>query len=364
MLNIIFSLDYEIHGNGQGSPFSLMIEPTQRLLRQFNRYGAKLTIMAEVCQILRFKNYLTATQRDDFYYRGIVSQLQEALSTGHDVQLHLHSSYANAEYDQGSWRQDYSDYNLASLGYQRINHLILKGKEFLNEILTPVKPDYQCFVFRAANWCMVPSNDIISALIANGFKIDTSVFKYGKRERLVNFDYSDAYSNLIPWPVDKKNICHRDEAGELYEFPIYCEQKDIFAFLTLNRIVRALQAFFHPHKNNGFSNLSTCSFKRLQAKILPVLTSRYPWKFDFNQCTGRQLINALRRIEQKYSHITCDLPVVLIGHSKTFNSINQNSLEIFLQYILKNNDRYSFARFGDIDLTQFMGGESQLVKAA
>jgi hypothetical protein len=96
MLKVLFTLDYEIHGNGEGSPRKLMIEPTGRLLRLFDQYGAKLTIMAEIAEILRFKEYAEEQKRDDWNYGGIVSQLQQAVTSGHDVQLHIHSSYFGA----------------------------------------------------------------------------------------------------------------------------------------------------------------------------------------------------------------------------------------------------------------------------
>ena len=51
MIQIIFSSDYEIHGNGTGSPYKLMIEPTYRNLDLFDEHGAKLTIIAEVVEI-------------------------------------------------------------------------------------------------------------------------------------------------------------------------------------------------------------------------------------------------------------------------------------------------------------------------
>ena len=57
MLNVIFTLDYEIHGNGEGCPSELMVEPTRRMMDLFDRYGAKLTIMADVAEILKFKEY-------------------------------------------------------------------------------------------------------------------------------------------------------------------------------------------------------------------------------------------------------------------------------------------------------------------
>ena len=110
MLNVIFTLDYEIHGNGDGSPYELMVEPTARLLDLFDKYNAKLTIMADVAEILKFGEYREKFGRDDYYYEAIVAQLRDAIRRGHDVQLHLHCSYFNARFKGGKWEQDWSEY--------------------------------------------------------------------------------------------------------------------------------------------------------------------------------------------------------------------------------------------------------------
>ncbi len=101
MLKAIFTLDYEIHGNGTGSPYTLMVEPTDRLLRQFDKYGAKLTVMADIGEILKFKQFAEEKGSDDYSYEAIVRQLRDAIRGGHDVQLHIHSSYFNAHH--GTW---------------------------------------------------------------------------------------------------------------------------------------------------------------------------------------------------------------------------------------------------------------------
>src|SRR5690349_15871233 len=199
MLKVILTSDYEIHGNGEGSPLALMVQPTDRMLRLFDRYGAKLTIMADVAEILRFQEHLLRTGQDEFAFGAIVDQLQRAVSTGHDVQLHLHPSYCTAVHRNGRWEQDYENYDLARLGYRRIVELVHTGREFLESVLRPVKPDYQCSAFRAGNWAMQPSSDAVRALIEAGMRIDTSVFKYGRREGLVRFDYAAAWSEIVPW---------------------------------------------------------------------------------------------------------------------------------------------------------------------
>ena len=103
MVTTIFSLDYEIHGNGDGNPVHLMVDPTERMLDVFDKYGAKLTIMADVAEILKFKEYYEKTDVDLFSYKAISRQLIDAIKRGHDVQLHLHSSYFNSNYKENKY---------------------------------------------------------------------------------------------------------------------------------------------------------------------------------------------------------------------------------------------------------------------
>ena len=207
MLRVIFTLDYEIHGNGEGCPYELMVEPTARLLRLFDAYGAKLTIMADIAEILKFKEYADQHGKDDYHYRDIAAQLQTAVRGGHDVQLHIHSSYFNAIHDGRRWVQDWAEYNFAGLSPCRLDELIRLGKNLLESFLQPVNPAYRCNVFRAANWSISPSKNVVRALVENGIEIDTSVFKYGQRDGIVSFDYSNAQSELLPWRASEEDIC-------------------------------------------------------------------------------------------------------------------------------------------------------------
>jgi hypothetical protein len=360
MLKSIFTLDYEIHGNGEGCPYALMVEPTQRMLRQFEEYGAKLTILADVAEIIKFKEYAEQHKRDDFHYAKIVAQLQDAIRRGHDVQLHMHASYFNARYEQGRWQQDWSEYNFAGLGLDRIRQTVKLGKEFLESVLQPVDPTYKCFVFRAANWSVSPTQHVVQALIEHGIKIDTSVFKYGRREGLVTFDYSNARSNLVPWKVDENNICDHSESGQLVEFPIYSENRWLGAFLTIERIYRVCVSRLHRfnvNRDRALFHVGRGEAPRPDVRGETLrLMSPHAWKADLNQCTGRQLIGALRRAEHEHGNNKLDLPFVLIGHSKLFTHFNQWSLRPFLAYVAEHPERFGFGRFGDFDLERLQAG--------
>lgn len=353
MLKALFTLDYEIHGNGDGSPLALMVEPTERMLRQFDRHGAKLTILADMGEILQFKRYFEEKGRDDFHFLRIEEQLRDAIRRGHDVQLHLHSSYFNARHDSGRWIQDWSEYNFAALGVTRASEMIRIGKEFLEKLLRPIDPAYRCFVFRAANWSMSPSRNPIRALLENGFNIDTSVFKYGRRNGLVNFDYSEAPSSVIPWKASDEDICEANPDGGLYEFPIYSESRRIAAFLTPSRVYRALLSKLHRTSNPSEQDGPTAGGSAPSRKFLglKLITRKFAWKADFNQCGGRQLINAIKRADLEFGQSNpAVLPFVLIGHSKLFTRFNEWSLEPFLSFIAQHTDSFGFARFSDFDL--------------
>src|SRR3989338_6990036 len=346
MLLIIFTLDYEIHGNGDGSPLALMVKPTDRLLKLFDDYGAKLTIMADVAEILKFKEYKEQFGRDDYHYDAIVDQLRTALYRGHDVQLHLHSSYFKAHHDQGRWRQEWSEYNFAGLPYDRMAWMVRTGKEFLETLLRTVDPTYHCIAFRAANLSVSPSRNVVKALLDNNILIDTSVFKGGRRQGIVTFDYSDAHHHQRPWPANPDDICRKASDSRLWEFPIYAEQRHISAFFSVNRFYRALIGKFHRVDMSTPSGQDTRPVSESDVSKWVRLFWKNAWKADFNQCSGRQLINSLLRAEKQIS-ATEIVPFVLIGHSKLYNSWNETTLRSFLEFTSKHRTRFNFGIFAD-----------------
>ena len=354
VVRVIFTLDYEIHGNGEGCPYELMVEPTARLLRLFDAHGARLTIMADIAEILKFKEYADQHGKDLYHYQDIAAQLQTAVRGGHDVQLHIHSSYFNATHDGRRWVQDWTEYNFAGLSPCRLDELIKLGRNFLESLLQPVNPAYRCNVFRAANWSVSPSQNVVRALVNNGIRIDTSVFKYGRREGLVNFDYRLAHSDMLPWRADEDAIWRSNPHGEIWEVPIYSEHRCLPAFLSLNRIYRSILGRFHRVPgtlgNPGGYGASRGTRHSSVTRRLGRLVGRHAWKADFNQCTGRQLIGALKRGASRHRDSAAPRPFVLIGHSKLFTSWNDRTLRPFLAHVVGNKSRFQFGTFGSLGL--------------
>ncbi|MBN7795246.1 hypothetical protein [Parahaliea mediterranea] len=338
---------------------ALMVDPTDRLLRLFSEYGARLTIMADVAEIIKYRDYFRDTGNDRFHYQSIKQQLRDAIKCGHDVQLHIHSSYFGARFDGKRWKQNWDEYDFASLPPGRMDCMVDTGKRFLESMLRPVDSNYRCYVFRAANWSVSPSENVVKTLENNDIRIDTSVFKYGRREGRVNFDYRSAYSALRPWRVNRKDICRSTPDGPIWEFPIYAENRSIAAFATAGRLHRAVLGRHHriqePASQQSASRRTRTSSLATQASKL---FAKHAWKADFNQCTGRQLISALKRAESGITDSPTPIPFVLIGHSKLFTDYNARSMRPLLKYIAQHRDRVGFGGFSDFDLHQATSCES------
>ena len=350
-----FTLDYEIHGNGDGDPMHLMVEPTYRLMNLLEKYGQRCCIMADVAEILRFREYYEQTGEDKFSVLAIEKQLQEAIRRGHDVQLHIHSSYFRAKWDGKHWDQYIEEYNMAALPYERINEMVQQCTQYLNNLLRPIKADYRCHIFRAANWSMMPTPHIYEALVNNGIDIDTSVYKGGKQGGNVCYDYTTAFDALYHYPASRWDINNYDPNGKITEYPIYCEMHSAWYFLSFIRLFRMIRAKFHRHKKvesqkskdrfaqsqeskvesqESKDNSQESKVESQKSRANRSMFGKSPWKMDFNQATARQLIKAFERIQERSRRTEMPIvDVVLIGHSKSFIPYNEKTLEPFLQYI-------------------------------
>lgn len=339
---LYFTLDYEIHGNGDGNPMELMVEPTYRLMNLLEKYHQRLTVMADVAEILCFKRYLVETGRDDYHIAEIEEQLRDAIRRGHDVQLHVHSSYFNAQYKNGAFDQCIEEYNMAALPIERIDEMVEQCVTYLEDLLRPVKKDYKVWLFRAANWSMMPTENLYRVLVKHGITHDTSVYKGGCQGGNVCYDYRAAYDNLFEYHASMLNINERDDHGQLIELPIYTEMRPFWDFITPMRVFRMIRAKFHKHKHvnelkservkeltnaateNDNRKLSLKSFFRLS-----------PLKMDFNQVNGRGLKRMMKNVMRRSSEKN-HVDVILIGHSKTFVPYNEKTLEPFLKWV--NNE--------------------------
>lgn len=338
---LYFTLDYEIHGNGDGNPYQLLVEPTYRLMDMLEQYSQRVTIMADVAEILCFKRYKEETGKDDFYVAEIEQQLCDAIRRGHDVQLHIHSSYFKAHWNGIHFDQCIEEYNMAALPHERITEMVGQCVEYLESLLKPIKSDYKVWLYRAANWSMMPTPILYKVLTEYGITHDTSIYKGGCQGGNVCYDYRNAYDNLLSYPASAKDINRYDAYGTLIEMPIYTEMRPFWSFISPIRVFRMIRAKFHKHKHNesaSISKVQQVANKDDNRKMsLRSFFVKSPMKMDFNQVNGKGLIRMMKNImlRAQREHLE-HVDVMLIGHSKTFVPYNEKTLRPFLEWTRKN----------------------------
>lgn len=334
--NLYFTLDYEIHGNGDGNPYQLLVEPTYRLMDLLEQYGQRLTIMADVAEILCFRRYRDNTGKDDFYVAEIEQQLCDAIRRGHDVQLHVHSSYFKAAWNGDHFDQCIEEYNMAALSYERITEMVSQSVKYLENLLQPIQSDYKVWLFRAANWSMMPTPTLYQVLVEHGITHDTSVYKGGCQGGNVCYDYRHAYDNLLTYRASSEDINLQDPAGDLWEMPIYTEMRPFWDFISPIRIFRMVRAKFHKHKHLPQPQSATDKNDNRKLSIRTFFVNS-PLKMDFNQVNGKGLIRMMKNIMRRAKREQIEnLDIVLIGHSKTFVPYNEKTLRPFLEWVQAN----------------------------
>jgi peptidoglycan/xylan/chitin deacetylase (PgdA/CDA1 family) len=297
MIECVFTLDYEIYGNGQGSLRELVLEPTQRLAELFLEFGAPFVVFVEAVEFARIKE----TQSDPDI-ADVGAQLRRLRAAGHEIALHLHPWWARARYDNGHWRLDWSETSICAITPERADAIVSEAIRYLREALGD--PDFTPLSFRSGLWLMQPTPAIANVLARHGIQVDSSVFK-GGRVLGLGLDYRPALKNAGSWRFsDDVNV--PDPNGVLWEIPIHTQLVPFWQMLRRKRL--QLQS-----KTNGASRGSP-----LPRCWRDFVRFRYPRKLDFCRMTFEEMRETIEAVlKERQQRPECS-PIVLIGHSKDF----------------------------------------------
>jgi hypothetical protein len=318
-----------------------VVYPTSRLLDICERHDAKMTIMFEVGEYWAFERYDDRLRRELGYspYGTMKTQMTEAIKRGHDVQLHLHPQWICAEHDGGVWQLHDSYWRLADLpdglGSEEqgtsITGALHRGKRTLDDVLKPVKTDYECACFRAGGFYAQPSRDIIRAMKRVGLRADSSVVKGYRTNLPFAVDYSGVETSEAAWWTTDAELTEKGTPGEnILELPVSSRMEpywNSFKPAKLRAALRRRQIERAHHKGHGNGN-GISSVPSLQAVLKKMLT-RHASTFDFCKLSCRDMV---RRIEEYTGGP--EQPVVMIGHSKDF--VNDRQLDRFLAWLSRN----------------------------
>jgi len=346
VIHLILSLDYEIFGSAAGDVMRDIIQPTSRLLDICDKYGVKMTIMFEAAEYWAFKKaeqdgklrlaYCPAAEME--------KQVRDAVRRGHDVQLHLHPQWIGAELKDGLWHLNFDWCRIADLpnglGHKEdlfsITGALYQGKKTLEDMLKPIRKDYECVVFRAGGFYIQPARDVIKAMKQVGLVADSSVIKgYHKWEPYVDFRNAEEKAGF--WWTNTEDVVRcGGKCKGILELPVYSQMKPSINNLKLPKVTVTVKRYILERKD-PHSHISSIPASILpKGTVLRLLFSKYPIKFDFGKLSSADMCGIFvtevnRQIKTSDSSI---YPFVGIGHCKDF--WNDRNFEKFIFKVSSN----------------------------
>ena len=344
--------DWELSGNGSGDVHRLQFEPLRRLVSIYDRLGIRGSFNAEVMQQLTFRQHQNEHEELRTWANEWDDVVRETFRNGHDIQLHIHPQWQNAEYIDGRWNLT-SDWSILNYSRDAAHQMLVRGKEYLENLLKDIKPSYRCVSFRSGAWCIAPSPHMLELLVNLGIVFDMSIVagvKYDTRN--IKLDYTACEEDFLPYyPVmtDARRVSHKPE-------PIICVPTNCFYASRrqvfrqhLEKVGSKVKSKISPRaevSNNGrsveaygeqWAQIDGSLAKRIYRKgIVPYLKGKHTIS-DLAQLDYEVMMEMLSSIRKRAraSGLT-DVPVVLENHTKDLH--NFSDLERFLENAASSPD--------------------------
>lgn len=314
MIDFIFTLDYEIYGDGTGSLKECVLEPARSLFSLFQKRAARFVVFVEAAEI-----EVIHRQKADPAIAAVIEQVKEFYGHGYEIGLHLHPQWYNAKLDNSGWILDRSEYNLCLLSEERVRQVVDRSISFLKRVLDY---DYSPISFRAGNWLFQPTRTAAKVLYDFGLRVDSSVFKGGVLPEH-GVDYRPALRNGWFWRfTEEVNV--PEPKGFLLEIPIYTRMVPFWKMVTFKRLAAHQRpaSYAAPAKGRlpvGF----TKAFSGL----------KYPEKLDFCRMTRKEIKSMLERLIREDKFSPSDYrPIVAIGHTKDLTEIR--SIDYLINFLI------------------------------
>ncbi len=347
VIDLHLTCDHELFGDGSGSLEHCMIRPAERMMDICEKHRGKLTFFFDVCMYWAFKDLQdkggTGAERPadrlEEHVKGIVRR-------GHQVQLHFHPQWLHYTYHgPDRWELDYRMWRLPEVekyweegGERPLYELFRRGKETLVALLQKENPAYRCEGFRAGAWGIQPEEKVLEAMEENGFAWDSTVMPGKKLEAAPTvYDFTGAPWALPHWTVGR-NVQEPDEQGGIEEYPIFTEPLSGWMNGRLTLLKARKKVPLKPEGCSGspaFGSGKSGAGAKLK-KLSNAFRSGYR-TFNFTDGTTFEEMKFMaERAIQRYRDREGHIPLVAIGHTKTFG--NEQELRDFLVWVDERAD--------------------------
>jgi hypothetical protein len=173
-IHLALTHDWELRGDGSGDIEQIQFAPVRKFLEIYAKFGARTTILPDVMQQMAFRRCENTHPNLKPLADSWDEHARAAFLQGHDVQLHLHPQWLNAQYENGRWHLN-GDWSILNYDRDAAYAMLAEGKEYLENLLQPLDSSYRCLAFRAGALAAAPSAHLFKALANLGIRIDVSI---------------------------------------------------------------------------------------------------------------------------------------------------------------------------------------------
>lgn len=346
---VLLTFDYELP-LGEASDYDqAMFNPTSKLLRLAEELQVPVVLFADVCAALAFRKW-----GEQSYYNKFAGQLQQALKSGHDVQLHIHPHWLTSTFNQGRFIPS-RDYSLSHFAKTKdsldLEGIIETAFVELNTICGAVIPGYQCVAYRAGGYDIEPdSARIIKKLSQLGIKVDSSVIKdfyidYG----FTKVDYRGAPDDSF-WKVGLNGPMIGKAKDGVLELPISGKPVGAFDIVRrrVNKLIHGKQLAGRVHQNGG-RGLNAVQGKQRASDLVRKLFNPTVLSFDKEHLETNDLLDIVSYLDNHHKAETNSLVVTAIGHPKSMGPYHLDLFAEFVRQMRKTHgNRVSFTTYQEI----------------
>jgi hypothetical protein len=328
-IHLALTHDWELRGDGSGDIEQIQFAPLRRLLEVYAQAGARTTILPDVMQQLAFRrcenNHPNLKPLADSWDQ----HARAAFLQGHDVQLHLHPQWRNAEYANGRWHLD-GDWSILNYERDAAYAMLAEGKQYLENLLQPLDSSYRCLAFRAGALAAAPSTHLFKSLAGLGIQLDVSVaagvFVNTNKLQLDYRDCEETFLPFFPMMEDARKVSNKPE-------PIVCVPLNHFfgsrravtrqnISLARHEVRRKRSAAPAANDAPARNQSSASSFELAYEKLILPLVKRKHFVSDtgrLNYPLLREMLASMRRRAQASG--LAHVPVVLTNHPKDIRDL-------------------------------------------
>ncbi len=235
-----------------------------------------IALFTDVCCAMRYCEW-----DSENFFRPYRNQIERALQSGHDVQLHIHPHWMNSSWIDGDYRPSrsfaLSDFSSATAPND-IAGIVGRSYDFLSELCKRSTENYLCVAYRAGGNNLAPGTDtILGSLYAKGIRIDSSILKgFRFQSGISRVDFS-GMPKAANWTIPPSGPLNAEGNAGIYEIPIAGRPRTPLNNLPflVNRVIHARRAY-----DPGGRSIHADHTPLLQKLARLVPRSAWPLSFD------------------------------------------------------------------------------------